>query len=1133
MLEEKQNILRSRLITKDTHYTAQNLYQDFIHMEERAYNTWIPALGHDKGSHSGSTHLKNVEALICNLLDRIPEIQLTPWEAFILLSAILFHDIGRAISDARKKPLLEDMENGEGEYVSNKSDNHAYCSYLFIKAKDNELGISLDPGIAECVARVCGAHDTEFAEDLRRRGNLEEIFLDRFGRIRIGWLGCLLSLGDELDNSYHRAMPDWVRYLPDEVELIKATNDSNSNYEHLVKCPVQELFEPESSVSKGNIRKQIQGCEVNLVGRLMIVYPPNNLKANMFEKHNKDDNVEKLKKRIWEDLKKKKELLRFWRRQLRQMHLEMYAAAVSVDGYLFGCRDKPYDFELIVEPVLRDMKVTRILDAAIQLRFNSFGKTTFPWETLATEAGIERVQEAKLIFHRLAMLSIYYNQSPKSKSNKLKIIFTELDGEWTIDIEDKKTAENKITDAEKAIYTFHAFISEIIENSTNRILEKNQKQEHTANTNKESDSDIISEKKLVIENADLAYLFDEDGKDNYKGIVFPESQSKLFMDTGKPKIGINMVISGPAGVGKSTLAMELIARSKIYEYANIKDVCMHKKTVCAYYSLEQPLESIQKLALGLNLKDENIISFHPNPSEQNSINYEIRYVNLYRDILESIPQKGNDHVLLLPKLAPHSYGDSPDEEQLFWFRYKQVARLIEAHRAYQVKYNKDFSLSIIVLDNLNALSHHPLARQRVHQLFRLIAWGGVLGIHIVEHTPSEKFQVFQDEVEALSDIVVHLDWSTQEYRYKTIEVIKSRCQRNVLGRHPFKIRRKTTDESLREKEGSIEEDTSTAGFTVFPSLHTQVVRNEKINIEKSDNNETNNKNARIGKNEDLCKLVHKSPTESGLGRDAFIVLSGRSGGHKLALGLDYIHGKSNSNIGLVLNMGQPILYNAVAGCKSWWKDKYNQNIGKSWPHKKVFGDFYFLRNKQMINDSNIFNPPLGSVVVLNFQPGFLLPEEFINTILIYLDNIKNNGMSVDRVLFNSTAHLSSRFPLLDKDPLMLTALVQILKKRGISLMVIAVEEIGHQEKIESLAAMADAKLNIHHLRDERVPRYIMSRLEKVIEKGCHSARIISSDNVTGKDYRKNYGLLDVSKNEPKLEIKIINNRVIRNNRNRG
>jgi hypothetical protein len=185
------------------------------------------------------------------------------------------------------------------------------------------------------------------------------------------------------------------------------------------------------------------------------------------------------------------------------------------------------------------------------------------------------------------------------------------------------------------------------------------------------------------------------------------------------------------------------------------------------------------LALGLNLKDENIISFHPNPSEQNSINYEIRYVNLYRDILESIPQKGNDHVLLLPKLAPHSYGDSPDEERLFWFRYKQVARLIEAHRAYQVKYNKDFSLSIIVLDNLNALSHHPLARQRVHQLFRLIAWGGVLGIHIVEHTPSEKFQVFQNEVEALSDIVVHLDWSTQEYRYKTIEVLKSRCQRNV------------------------------------------------------------------------------------------------------------------------------------------------------------------------------------------------------------------------------------------------------------------------------------------------------------------------------------------------------------------
>jgi hypothetical protein len=57
----------------------------------------------------------------------------------------------------------------------------------------------------------------------------------------------------------------------------------------------------------------------------------------------------------------------------------------------------------------------------------------------------------------------------------------------------------------------------------------------------------------------------------------------------------------------------------------------------------------------------------------------------------------------------------------------------------------------------------------------------------------------------------------------------------------------------------------------------------------------------------------------------------------------------------------------------------------------------------------------------------------------------------------------------------------------------------------------------------------MSRFEKDIEKGCqsNSARIISSDNVTGKDYRKNYGLLNVKMskdNEPELAIEIINNK---------
>lgn len=1186
MQEAKQTILRSRLFTQDKPYASKDLLQDFLSMEEHASSTWIPALAHDKGSHSGSTHLKNVESLICNLLEQVPEIQLTPWEAYILLSAIIFHDIGRALSSSQKN-RIEQASQSADEYIKEREEiHHAYQSYRFIKENDTKLGLIKDKGIVDCIARVCGAHDLKFAAYLRKSGKLHDIFLDKVGRIRIDWLGCLLSLGDELDNSYHRSMPDWVRSMPSADELKETFNQctkqrmsckeyptestpgdsaSQPNEDSIRDCPAEAFLKCSEGNPKGRVRNLMYGCEVRREGRLLMVYPSEELREEI-EKPSDEVDTDLLGK-IWEDITNKQNLVQFWGRQLRQMHLELYTAAISVGGHLFGCKMEKGQFELIVEPVLRDMKVARVLDAAVQLRFNSFGKSTFPWETLAAEAGIERVSVAKLIFHRLAMLASYFFEEKgvnrpfhiatvdKSPEIPIKIIFTELDGEWSIHFESNaidprgngtqpEAVKNKIDTAKKAVQMFHKWVSQIVMKSTDRMSYENDKIYQ-----KDKDTTVHTyDRKLVIENPDLAYLFDEDGK-HHKGIIFPKSQSILFGDTEKPNIGINLVISGPAGVGKSTLAMELIVRGRMWD--------VHKydenkgsigKAVSAYYSLEQPLESIRQLAIELDLKDDRIISFHPNPSTQNSFIHEIGYIHLYKEILERIPRdngKESDPILLLPKLAPHSYGDSPDEEQLFWFRYKQVARLIEAHRAYQAQNDKDYSLGIIVLDNLNAFSHHPLARQHVHQLFRLIAWGGVLGVHIVEQNPSEKFRVFQTEIEALSDIVVHLDWQTQEYRYKTIEFVKSRCQKNVLGLHPFKIYRNVEEKKTNENGSSPQQDLF-HGFTVFPSLHTQVVRNEKKeedemqnDIQKDEKGNDEGNNAKIGKNESLQQLVHKTDEVSGIAHDAFIVLSGRSGGHKLALGLDYLHGKRPNTVGLVLNMGQPIFYEAVAGYRSWYKENFKnkKELNKQWLQQKVIGDCYFQTRKKESsseeeNDSSnsisFLNPELDSIVVLNFQPGFLLPEEFINTVLTYID-ICYKPLKIDRVLFNSTAHLSSRFPLLGKEPLMLTALVRILKKRGIGLMVIAVEETGHYERIESLASMADVKLNIHHLGDERVPPHVMEMLKKAITtEARHSARVISSDNVTGKDYRKNYGLLHIegTADEPLLKIDTITKEIL-------
>jgi len=75
--------------------------------------------------------------------------------------------------------------------------------------------------------------------------------------------------------------------------------------------------------------------------------------------------------------------------------------------------------------------------------------------------------------------------------------------------------------------------------------------------------------------------------------------------------------------------------------------------------------------------------------------------------------------------------------------------------------------------------------------------------------------------------------------------------------------------------------------------------------------------------------------------------------------------------------------------------------------------------------------------------------------------------------------------------------------------------------------MADLKVTIFDSRDERLPSLYLDELKnKIIDKfekkePFSNIRIISSDNVTGKDYNKRYGFIEVSTddtNKAKLKI---------------
>ena len=181
--------LRERL-----RHSAPELHQTLERCWEIALNEWIPAMGIKRDSYNSYPHLRNLENYLTHLIrqfeGRNPEQELlSPVELYVLLSAILFHDIGRL--------------DGTG-------DGHAEGSYRLVIGQAAALGLH-SPELARTIARICRAHDygpDDYAEWERQ---LTTTVIDPYGEIRERVLAALLTLVDHLDSSHLRVLPLYLR----------------------------------------------------------------------------------------------------------------------------------------------------------------------------------------------------------------------------------------------------------------------------------------------------------------------------------------------------------------------------------------------------------------------------------------------------------------------------------------------------------------------------------------------------------------------------------------------------------------------------------------------------------------------------------------------------------------------------------------------------------------------------------------------------------------------------------------------------------------------------------------------------------------------------------------------------------
>lgn len=169
------------------------LYQALERSWEIAWEEWLPALGIQRDSYNSYPHLRNLE----NYLDQVVfefkddspcrlRTNLSSTEIYLILAAILFHDIGRIHGSA----------------------NHGAKSGLILKDYWAKLGVASFE-LAASLQKICEYHDCDPGR--RKELQLGSVIIDPYGIVNELYLASLLILVDHLDSAFTRVLPQYLK----------------------------------------------------------------------------------------------------------------------------------------------------------------------------------------------------------------------------------------------------------------------------------------------------------------------------------------------------------------------------------------------------------------------------------------------------------------------------------------------------------------------------------------------------------------------------------------------------------------------------------------------------------------------------------------------------------------------------------------------------------------------------------------------------------------------------------------------------------------------------------------------------------------------------------------------------------
>jgi KaiC/GvpD/RAD55 family RecA-like ATPase len=501
---------------------------------------------------------------------------------------------------------------------------------------------------------------------------------------------------------------------------------------------------------------------------------------------------------------------------------------------------------------------------------------------------------------------------------------------------------------------------------------------------------------------------------------------KIFKD-----MPTTMLVKGPPGSGKTTFVLELCHKLATRKKEPLKSL---------YISIDSESEQIIR-----NAKDFGW--------EQTSEEHCINVLDEKTNNLPHISVWGSEKIENWEKMS--QVVDSAFLSLTNWFKIKLSKELQNDINAKKVKSIVNYGIDpdILVVDSLNII---PIdERGKAFQHFLKVARENKnmkLVIFMLDGRSSSNLNPFW---EYLSDIVIELNYHEySEYYTRTIEIVKSRFQEHVWGKHQLKIYSKFSfpDENDEEFENKLLRShpyRSEGGIFIFPSIHYYLSKYKRVAQKENPNYDITFPKSL----NDFLSNSYREKELKGLPKGRCTAFIGSRGGHKSHLG--YLHILSRLTKSYLKidestkkdKRQESALIISLRDDEKMTENTLSRILENEFPNSEV--DIDNLKKE-------------GYLEILYYPPGYISPEEFIHRIFISIHKLKlKAGNGHVTVLFNSLDQLAARFPLCSQQKIFIPSIIQVLIGEEITSIFIAVDEKDQPVEQYGLLPMADLILSFH------------------------------------------------------------------------